>query len=586
MPAAPVDRRLAAVLAADVVGYSRLMERDEHGTFQRLKAHRQAMIEPLIASHHGRIVKLMGDGALCEFQSVVEAVDCAILIQEAMAERETDLPEEDRIRFRIGINLGDVIHEEDGDLYGDGVNVAARLQTEAEPGGVCISGTVYDHLQGKLDCAFEELGACRLKNIERAVRIYRAMLDRAPGLPRPPAPSLPDRPSIAVLPFDNMGVDPAQAFFSDGITEDITTALSRLKGFFVIARNTMFTYKGKSVDVRALGRELGVRYVLEGSVRSTADRVRVSAQLIEAASAVHLWADHYDGRLDDIFAIQDEITTSVIGRIGPELLAAERARASRKPLHRLDAWECVVRALFLFSQLSDQCSRDALALLDRAIDLDPGYAQARSMRAWITMWRAHQGFVDMGQALSLADVEVGQALAADEDEPWAYLAQAMMGFGRRDNALCVAAITRAVEINPNFAFAHGLLGLAHALGGRSAEAVPCIDHALRLSPREAFHGDYCFFYAVAHFQGARYDLGLRYAREAHRLRPGHVYPMLIGLACAGHLGDAEASASLLKDLRAIAPHITRASLEAMSSFVNADDRARHVDGLVRAGLTS
>jgi len=580
----PVERRLAAVLAADVVGYSRLMERDEHGTFQRLKQHRQEMIEPLIADHHGRIVKLMGDGALCEFQSVVQAVDCAILIQEAMAERETNLPEEDRIRFRIGINLGDVIHEQDGDLYGDGVNVAARLEAEAEPGGICISGTAYDHLQGKLDCVFEGLGEYRLKNIERPVRVYQAVLGRASDLPRRSAPVLPDRPSIAVLPFNNMSADPAQDFFSDGITEDITTALSRLKGFFVIARNTMFTYKGKSVDVRALGRELGVRYVLEGSVRSATDRVRVTAQLVEAATGSHLWADHYDGKLDDIFAIQDEITASVVGRIGPELLAAERARAARKPSHRLDAWECVVRALFLFSQLSDECSRDALVLLDRAIDLDPDYAQARAMRAWITMWRGHQGFVDMGKAIALADVEIGRALAVNEDEPWIHLAQAMVGFAARDNALCVATITRAIEINPNFAFAHGQLGLAHAMGGRSVEAVACIDHALRLSPREAFHGDYCFFYAVAYFQGARYDLGLRYAQEAHRLRPGHVYPLLIGISCAGHLGDAEVAAGMLKDLKVIAPYITRASLEKMSAFATAEDRARHVDGLVRGGL--
>jgi adenylate cyclase len=328
------DRRLSVILAADVVGYSRLMEQDEGGTLERLKAHRKEFVGPLIAEHRGRIVKLMGDGALCEFASVVDAVGCAVLIQRGMAERERDVPEDERIRFRIGVNLGDVIHEADGDLYGDGVNVAARLEQLSEPGGVVVSGTAYDHLRGKLGYALENVGERRLKGIERPVRVYRVVPS---GATAPPAPALPDRPSVAVLPFDNMSADPAQAFFADGITEDLTTALSRLSGFFVIARNTMFTYKGRPVDVRAVGREVGVRYLLEGSVRKAADRVRVTAQLVEAATGNHLWAERYDGRLDDVFAIQDEITASVVGRIGPELLAAEHARASRKPPRSLDA---------------------------------------------------------------------------------------------------------------------------------------------------------------------------------------------------------------------------------------------------------
>ena len=299
-----------------------------------------------------------------------------------------------------------------------------------------ISGTAYDHLQGKLDCAFEYLGERALKNMERPVRLYRALLGGATASPGRSTLALPDRPSIAVLPFSNMSADPEQEFFSDGITEDITTALSKLKGFFVIARNTMFTYKGKPVDVRAVGRELGIRYVLEGSVRkSSADRVRVTAQLIEAASGVHLWAERYDGCLGDIFAIQDEITTSVVGCIGPELLAAEHARESRKPHQSLDAWECVVRAVFLCSQLSDECSRNALPLLERAIGLDPDYAQALGMKGWITMWRAFQGWEDMAYALALAEDVSRRAIAADEDEPWAYLAQAMTAYATRDNAL-------------------------------------------------------------------------------------------------------------------------------------------------------
>jgi len=334
MATARAERRLAAILAADVVGYSRLVEHDEARTLSALKVLRQEVIDPLLAEHQGRIVKLMGDGALVEFGSVVDAVACAAAIQRNVAENQVDIPTERRIIFRIGVNLGDVIHEVDGDLYGDGVNIAARLQTLADPGGVCISGTTYDHLQGKLDCDYEYLGERALKNMERPVRLYRLLLE---GTARTasPRPALPDRPSIAVLPFNAMCADPEQDFFSDGLTEDITSALSKLKGFFVIARTTMFTYRGKPVDVRAIGRELGIRYVLEGSVRKSGNRVRVTAQLIDAASEAHLWAESYDGDLGDICVIQDEITASVVRRLGPELLAAEHARESPKPIMAL-----------------------------------------------------------------------------------------------------------------------------------------------------------------------------------------------------------------------------------------------------------
>jgi len=581
MATARVERRLAAILAADVVGYSTLMERDEDRTLARLKAHRREFIEPLIAEHQGRVVKLMGDGALVEFASVVDAVRCAVLVQQGMAEREAGVPEADRIRFRIGVNLGDLVVEEDGDLYGDGVNVAARLEQLCDPGSVFVSGTAYDHLRGKLGDELECLGERQLKGIERPVRVYRVVLGGASASPVPPPPS---QPSIAVLPFDNMSVDPGQAFFADGITEDLTTALSKLKGFLVIARYTMFTYKGRTVDVRAVGRELAVRYVLEGSVRTAGGRVRVTAQLVEAATGNHLWADRYDGSLDDIFAIQDEITTSVVGCIGPELLAAELARAGRKTPQSLDAWECVVRALFRSAELSDDGSRDALALLDRAIARDPGYAQAFGMRARIVVWRAFQGWEAIGPALARAKADIARAMAADKDEPWAYLAQGMVAFAGRNDALTMAALTRAVALNPNSAYAHGQLSIAHAFGGRADEAVACIDHAVRLSPREVFLGDYDLFYAFAHFQAARYELGLRYAREAHRWRPGHPTPLLMGAACAGHLADAEAAAGLLQELRALVPGASRASVEATSGFVRAEDRARLVEGLARAGL--
>jgi len=584
MATARAERRLAAILAADVVGYSRLVEHDEAGTLSALKVLRREVIDPLLAEHQGRIVKLMGDGALVEFSSVVDAVACAVAIQKGVAARQAAVLPEHQIVFRIGVNLGDVIHEVDGDLFGDGVNIAARLQTLADPGGICISGTAYDHLQGKLDCDYEYLGERALKNMERPVRLYRPRWDGPNARTASPRLALPDRPSIAVLPFNAMSADQEQDLFSDGLTEDITTALSKLKGFFVIARNTMFTYKGKPVDVRAIGRELGIRYVLEGSVRKSGSRVRVTAQLIDAASEAHLWAERYDGDLGDIFVIQDEITASIVARIGPELLAAEHARESPKPHHGLDAWECVVRAVFLCSQLSEESSRKMLPLLDRAIGLAPDYAQALALKGWITMWRAFQGWEDMGYALALARDVIQQAIAADDKEPWAYLAQTMTAYATRDDTLAMAAVSQAVALNPNSAFAHGQLGLAHANGGRAAEAIPCIDCALRLSPREAFLGDFQFYYAMAYFQGANYELGLSYAREAHRLRSGHAYPLIIGTTCAGLLDNQEAATDLLGRLKSLVPDISRDWVGATSCFVRAEDRARLIEGLAQAGL--
>ena len=402
--------------------------------------------------------------------------------------------------------------------------------------------------------------------------------------PQPIEPDVPDRPSIAVLPFTDMTAEPDHAFFSDGITEDITSALCRLKGFLVIARNTMFAYKGQSVDVRRIGRELGVRYVLEGSVRKAGNDIRVTAQLLETDGGKHLWAERYDRKLEQIFAIQDEITASIVGRIGPELLAAEYARSSRKPTHNLDAWECVIRALYHSSQQSEAESRKALEFLDQALRHDGDYAQALGMKAWILVFRAFQGWEDMGHVLPQVKPLIAHAMAVDNDELWPYLAQGMVGYATRDDELSMAALTRAVELSPNSVNAHGLLGNAHSFGGRAAEALVCIRHAMRLSPRDTFLSDFELYNAFAYFQAAQYDLGLKFAQQANRLRPGHAYPLLLGASCAGHLGQAEIGATLLQDLKAIVPIISPAWVEATSPYVLKEDRARLIDGLVRAGL--
>ena len=378
-------RKLAAILAADVVGYSRLAGSDEDRTLARLRALRSDLIDPTIAVHHGRVVKRTGDGTLVEFRSVVDAVRCAIEVQNGMVERNAGLPPERRIEFRIGIHLGDVVEESDGDLMGDGVNIAARLEGIAEPNGICLSGAAYEQVRDKLKEEFVDLGDKELKNIARPVRAYRLSLSQnvaklelvASAVSGGNLP-LPDKPSIAVLPFQNMSGDTDQEFFGDGISEDIITALSKLRWLFVIARNSTFAYKGKSPDIRQVARELGVHYVLEGSVRKMGERIRISAQLIEAASGAHVWAERYDRAVTDIFAVQDEITESVVGSLEPQLYAAENVRLLKRPAESLDAWGCVMRAMPYLGTWTARENEAGMNLLNRALEIDPEYGRATS----------------------------------------------------------------------------------------------------------------------------------------------------------------------------------------------------------------
>jgi TolB-like protein/class 3 adenylate cyclase len=387
-----VQRRLTAILAADVAGYSRLMGTDEEGTLARLNAHRRALVDPKIAEHHGRIVKTTGDGILAEFSSVVDALRCAVEVQRGMGQRNAGVPQDRRIEFRVGIHQGDVITEE-GDIFGDGVNVAARLEGIAEPGGICVSGRVQEDTEGKLEIAFENAGERQLKNIARPVRVYRVWLSGVGAISQPTLP-LPDKPSIAVLPFQNMSRDPEQEYFADGMVEEIITALSHFKNLFVIVRNSSFTYKGRAVDVKQVGRELGVRYVLEGSVRKSANRVRITGQLIEASTGAHLWADKFDGELEDIFDLQDKVTASVVGAIAPKVEQTEIERAKRKPTASLDAYDHYLRGMANLYQFTNrEAVAEALRLLQRAIEIDPTFAAAHGSAAWCYAQRKSQGWV-------------------------------------------------------------------------------------------------------------------------------------------------------------------------------------------------
>jgi adenylate cyclase len=591
------SRKLVAILAADVVGFSRLTSVDEDRTLARLRALRSDLIDPTIAVHMGRVIKRTGDGALVEFRSVVDAVRCATEVQNAMVERNAGLPPDRRIEFRIGIHLGDVVEESDGDLMGEGVNIAARLEGVAQPGAICLSEDAYRQVRSRLDLKINDLGEIRLKNIIEPVRVYSLQVGMpaeakpaaAPQAAAPDAPSpglaLPDRPSIAVLPFQNMSDDPSQEHLADGVVEDILTALASLRWLFVIARNTSFTYKGRSVDVKQVGRELGVRYVLEGSVRRSGNRVRITGQLIDTATGAHLWADRFEGAIEDIFDLQDQVTSRVLGAIAPKLQQAEIERAQRKPPQSLDAWESFMRGLFLFSQHSDSSTKEALSMLDRAIDLDPGYARAHGLRAVCLTWRVFQGWEDRDTAFAAATDSIRRAFASDSYEPWAFIAQAFISLGKRDDQAAVTALTEAVEASPNFAYAYALLGAVHAFGGRPAQAIECIERAMRLSPRDIFTEEYQLFYSFAHFQAGRYAEAAAAAERAIQLRPEHPALYIMAVSSHGHMGEIEKSKDLLARLLTLAPAISAKAVGETFPYTRQEDRDRLVAGLRAGGLS-
>jgi adenylate cyclase len=483
-------RKIAAILVSDVVGYSRLVGADEDRTLARLRSLRSDMIDPTIAVHHGRVVKRTGDGAIVEFRSVIDAVRCAIEVQGGMVERNAGLPPERRIEFRVGIHLGDVVEESDGDLMGDGVNIAARLEGICEVGGVCISEDAYRQVRDKINEQFVDLGEQNLKNIARPMRAYQvkqvqtkpeAVVNEAPaGL------ALPNRPSIAVLPFQNMSGDPEQEYFADGMVEDIVTGLSRIKWLFVIARNSSFIYKGKTVDVRQIGRELGVRYVLEGGVRKSGDRVRITAQLIEAETGAHLWDDKLDGAMEHVYDLQYQITDRVVGIVEPSLQRSEIERSRRKRPENLDAYDLYLRALpFVAAQMPED-SAAAIPLLEEALRLDADYAAAHALLAWCHELRfARGGFDEADRKAALLHARATIASSADDATALAvagFVMSLLAKYGSGDHETALSAIDRALSINASSATALYLGAQAHGLSGRTDTAISFANRALRLSP--------------------------------------------------------------------------------------------------------
>ena len=482
-----VERKLAAVLSADVAGYSRLMGIDEEATLKTLTEYRTAMSE-LIAGHGGRIVGTAGDSVLAEFASAIEAVRCGIEIQRDLEGRNAELAADRRMDFRIGINLGDVMIDGD-DIYGDGINVAARLEKISEPGGLCISATVFEHVRDRIPHDFEDLGEHSVKNITRPVRVYRVPLaekgtpQAAPHAAADDGLKLPDRPSVAVLPFENMNHDPAEDYFSDGITDDIITELSRRRDLFVIARNSVFTYKGKPAKVQDVGTELGVRYVLEGSVRKAGERVLITAQLVEAASGHHLWAERYDRELQDIFAVQDEITETIVGRLVGKLDLAERDRAMKKAPDNLEAYDCYLRGYGLFLRFSKDDRSEAREMMERAVALDPGYARAHTLLAWSHLSDAFMGWSeDPVAALGTAFETAQRALALDASDAWCHWVVGAVLLFQRQHERAAAAYQRALDLNPNDAdvIAHHTTLWLYV--GRIEDGLESVNRAMRLNP--------------------------------------------------------------------------------------------------------
>jgi adenylate cyclase len=577
-----VERRLAAILAADVAGYSRLMGFDEEGTLARLKALRRELADPKIKEHRGRIVKTTGDGLLLEFASVVDAVRCAVEVQREMAERNAGVPPNRRIEFRMGINVGDII-KDGGDIHGDGVNVAARLEALAEPGGICVSRVVRDQVRDKLAFSFQDMGEQQVKNITRPVRVHRIVLGEGAGPSEPPTEistkpplALPHKPSIAVLPFQNMSGDPEQEYFADGMVEEIITALSRIRWLFVIARNSSFTYKGHAVDVKQIGRELGVRYVLEGSVRKAGSQVRITAQLIEAETDAHLWAERFDGSLEDVFELQDRVAISVAGVIEPTLQAAEIRRSAERPTHDMTAYDLYLRAVALAFSWEKDASIRSLDLLERAIERDPRYgvalveAASRHFEMHVNGWSE-----DLEVSRQKGTELVRRALAVAGDDPNVLCKAAYaLGYFGEELEVAIALVDRGLELNPSSARGWQWSGWLRAWSGQPDLAIKHFETSLRLNPREQRANPFMGI-GVAHFFARRFEEARVTLLRSLQEKPNWVPTHRFLASCYAHMGRIDEAQETVARLRTL----TNVVVPGGENWRNPEHRKLYLSGL-------
>jgi len=577
-----VERRLCAVLAADVAGYSHLMGADEEGTLALLKTHRRDLFDPKINEHRGRIVKTTGDGILVEFASVVDAVRCAVEVQRGMATRNVEMPQDKRVEFRVGINVGDIIID-GGDIFGEGVNVAARLEGLAEPGGICVSARVQEDVRGKLNIAFQDTGEQQLKNIALPVRVYRVQLSTVTATVRPALP-LPDKPSIAVLPFDNMSSETGQDYLADGIVEAITGALSRVRSFFVIARNSSFTYKGRAVNVRDIGSELGVAYVLEGSVQTAGHRVRIIVQLIETEGGAHVWTGRHDGTIDDIFDLQDRITEQVAGALQPSIRLAEIERSRRKRPQDLGAYDYAMRAMPHVWALEKEQSTKAVELLDKALAIDPAYPLALSLAGWCHAQRSVYNWADdiaqsQVRALKLAE----RAAELSGGDPLILAVLGAVHTFVRNHGTARVLLERAVAIDANAAWAWSRLGWLDNYSDQPQHAIEKFQRALRLSPLDPMNFNNYVGIGSAYEVAQQYDKAAAFYRRGLEERPHAIWiyrNLASSLSGAGRMEDAkEAYVQMLRSYPDLTASRLRQAMVFSPAFLD-----RMVGNLGKLGL--
>jgi TolB-like protein len=580
-----MERRLAAILAADVVGYTRLMGEDEMGTLQRLTALREGILEPLIANHRGRVVKLMGDGLLLEFASVVDAVTCALSWQEAVTKHESDGASEVQLRFRIGINLGDIIVE-GGDIHGDGVNIAARLEGLADPGGICLSGDVFRHIKGKIEAEFEDMGEQDLKNIAEPVRVYRIVAERSVAISPTSTRgtlSLPDKPSIAILPFTNLSDDPEQAYFSDGISEDIITALSKVSKLFVVARNSTFTYRGRAVDVKQVGREQGVKYVLEGSVRRAGDRLRITAQLIDAVTGHHIWAQRYDRVVQDVFELQDEITREVTSALQVELTEGEQAQLWASGTRNLAAWELVIQIQDLLHTHRREETLKARRLAKQALGLDDGYAAA-----WAFLGESHWQEVfggwseDPEHSLGLALDAMNRSRNIDDGDPdtFGHLAFLHLSLHKYEEAHAFAQ--QSLALGPSNSHSAAVAANVALYCNQPDDMVVLLKKAMRLCP--IYPAWYVGDLAWAHLLMGRQEEAVTIAQEAIGIDPDYIYTYCVLAIAHAELGRTEEAAAAVENILRIDSKCSLRIFAGSQPFRDSELLDRHLDGLRKAGL--
>jgi adenylate cyclase len=575
-----MERRLSAILAADIAGYSALMGADETRTVRDLKGH-QAVVLPMVGEFAGRIIDTAGDGILAEFASVINAVKCALAIQTTMAQRNAAIEPQRRMQFRVGINIGDVVYD-DVRIYGDGINIAARLESIAEAGGICISSKVYDEISGRIDLHCEDLGEQQLKNIARPVRAYQVCLDRTSPI-AVAAPALPEKPSIAVLPFQNMSGDAEQEYFADGITEDLITDLSKVSGLFVIARNSSFVYKGRSAKVQDIGRDLGVRFVLEGSVRKAGNRVRITAQLIDAGNDGHLWAERFDSDLTDIFATQDEVVEKIVGALAITLTPGEEQRLRRRGTDNLEAYETWLRARELLGGGTRESVVQARAMYHRAIAMDPTFPMPHAGLAlagimdYLNDWVA-----DPPAALDDAERCARRALELGPQEPVSHLALGNVLLWRRDHDGALSEFRRALALDRSYAQGYSATGMVLMYAGRPAEALEPIAMAMRLDPHYAtivLH-----FLAQAHFALGSYETAARYLLDRIARNPSTDASRMLLASCYGHLGRADDARKTWAELLGVNPEFSLMQRARVLPYKDPSDFQRIAEGLAKAGL--